>query len=251
MIGIFDSGVGGLTVMRAIRDRLPSTDVTYFGDIKHAPYGERTREELSTYTVEAIKLLQSRGADRIVSACNSLSASMAVSLFDAFDMAPEQLVEMVGPTVSYFRDTDAKIGLCATTATVKSDMYENAFRMVGKDVISIPMPGLAGAIEFGQPEEEIEKIIRNALPEKPDFEIMVLACTHYPLVKELFQKILGPEIEVFDPAEAVAMRAEKLFWPQEVRNGATHFVISQDSDNFRRLVAELFPESQYEIEVII
>ena len=250
MIGIFDSGVGGLTVMRAIRDRLPSTDITYFGDIKHAPYGEKTRGGLSTYTVEAIKLLQDRGADRIVSACNSLSASLAVSLFDAFDLAPERLIEMVGPTVSYFRDTDAEISLCATTATVKSGMYENAFRMVGKDVESIPIPGLASAIEFGKSEAEIEEIIKAALPEKPDFQILILACTHYPLVKESFQKVLGPEIEVFDPAEAVAIRAEKLFWPQEVRNSATHFIISQDSEQFRGLVAELFPESEYEIEVI-
>src|ERR1700691_5454183 len=125
MIGVFDSGAGGLTVLRAIKEEMPSSDIVYFGDIKHAPYGERSRKELSELTIAAIRLLQARGATSIVSACNSVSASLAVSLYDALDLAPDRLIEMVGPTVSALRDVEG-ILLAATPATNESGIYQNA-----------------------------------------------------------------------------------------------------------------------------
>src|SRR4051812_2523239 len=109
MIGIFDSGSGGLTVLHAIRQVLPSADVVYFGDIKNAPYGSRTQEELSLLTMQALKLLQKRGAGNLVSACNSVSASLALSVLDMFSTDNMQIIEMVGPTVSAFRGSTAKI----------------------------------------------------------------------------------------------------------------------------------------------
>src|SRR3989344_2861097 len=134
MIGIFDSGAGGLTVLRAIREVLPTADVVYFGDIKNAPYGNRSREELAVLTVNAIKLLQENGATNIVSACNSVSASLAVSLYDALSLSPPALIEMVGPTVAYFKGSTARLVLCATEATIHSGIYQNGFRMVGKEI---------------------------------------------------------------------------------------------------------------------
>src|SRR5262249_29763383 len=120
MIGIFDSGSGGLTVLKAIREEMPSADITYFGDIKNAPYGSKTNAELSALTVKAIELLKSRGAESVVSACNSVSASLAVSLFDALSLSPERLIEMVGPTVSSFKGSNARTLLVATPATIQS-----------------------------------------------------------------------------------------------------------------------------------
>lgn len=90
MIGVFDSGSGGLTVLKPLRALLPNADIIYFGDIKHAPYGNRTHEELTRLTVEAIQLLRARGADAIVSACNSVSASLSLSLFGTLDLAPDR-----------------------------------------------------------------------------------------------------------------------------------------------------------------
>lgn len=251
MVGIFDSGVGGLTVMRAIRNELPSCDIVYFGDTAHAPYGERSREELSRLTVDALRLLTERGATRIVSACNSVSASLAISLFDAFNVRQNDLIEMVGPTVAYFRGSSARIALCATTATVESQMYQNAFRMIGKDIEAVPVPKLAGLIEQGASGEAVRVCIRDAFAhfDKDKYDVLILACTHYPLVADAFNDVL-PGLSVFDPAVAVAERAYKLFWPMEVRNGETRFLISKDSEEFRRLTAELFPESTYTIEVL-
>ncbi|PIR84895.1 hypothetical protein COU16_00030 [Candidatus Kaiserbacteria bacterium CG10_big_fil_rev_8_21_14_0_10_47_16] len=251
MIGIFDSGMGGLTVMRAIRDVLPDSDIIYFGDIKHAPYGSRSRSELSVLTAQAVKRLQMNGATKIVSACNSLSASLAVSVFDVFSLEPGHIIEMVGPTVSYLKDVDAHVMLVATPATIDSELYQQAFQMLGKDVQYTGISDLAGAIEFGASRQKIKEIIEYSFEGKErNFDLLVLACTHYPLVTDIFQEVFGKEIRIFDPAFAVAERAKKLFWPQEVGNGTTKFLISEDSEFFRERVAEMFPESPFTIEVV-
>jgi len=252
MIGIFDSGSGGLTVVKAIREKLPSSDIIYFGDIKNAPYGMRSREELSKLTLAGLKLLSDKGATRIVSACNSVSASLAVSLLEASDITPDRLIEMVSPTVGYFRHADAPILLCATKATIESGIYQNAFSMLGKEIQTLAIPDLAGAIEFGKSEGDLEEIIKNAFAAIPSdsYRVAILACTHYPLVQKIFERVLGPKVMVFDPAEAVAERVEKLWWPQEVGKGTAHFYISKDSEPFRRFVAETMGKSVYTVEVI-
>jgi len=251
MIGIFDSGSGGLTVLKAVREQMPSADITYFGDIKNAPYGEKSHGELSILTVRAIELLQKRGANSIVSACNSVSASLAVSLFDALSLAPRQLIEMVGPTVSSFKNSSAKLLLTATPATIQSEIYQNAFRMIGKDIETVVIPDLASIIEFGGSEEEIEHSINSAFTkiQLKNFDVLILACTHYPLASHIFEQVLGP-IPLFNPALVVSARVKKQLWPREVGDGITHFIISKDSQHFRARVAQLFPESAFAIEVL-
>lgn len=251
MIGIFDSGSGGLTVLSAIRVRMPSADVVYFGDIKNAPYGSKSNSELSVLTVHAIELLQKRGAGSIVSACNSVSASLAVSLFDALSIAPTHLIEMVGPTVSYFKNSSARLLLTATQATIESGVYQNAFHMIGKEIETVAIPDLASAIEFGKSEEEIEHIIRNAFKNVKfdEFDVLILACTHYPLVTEVFKRVLG-SVRLFDPALAIGERVKKRLWPREVGDGNTHFIISKDSQPFRDRVTQFFPKSEFTIEVL-
>lgn len=252
MMGIFDSGAGGLTVLRAIREVLPSADVLYFGDTKNAPYGSKSREELFQLTVQAMKFLSENGAGSIVSACNSVSASLAISLFDTFSLTPQNLIEMVGPTVSTFKGSSDRLVLVATPATIQSGIYQNAFRMIGKDVQCLAIPELAGAIEHGETEEKIENIIRAGLDgtDFSSFDTLILACTHYPLVLPTFKKVCGSSVHVFDPAETVALRVESRFWPREVGNGTTRFALSQDSKVFRDLAATLFPKQDYSIEVL-
>lgn len=251
MIGIFDSGSGGLTVLKAIREVMPSTDILYFGDIKNAPYGSKSNSELSVLTVRAIELLQKRGANSIVSACNSVSASLAVSLFDALSLTPDSLIEMVGPAVSYFKNSSARLLLAATPATIQSEIYQNAFRMIGKEVEAIAVPDLAAAIEFGSSEEEIEQIIRDVFKgvQLENFDAVVLACTHYPLVTHVFKRVLGA-VHLFDPAVAVGERVKRKLWPREVGDGTTHFIISKDSEPFRDRVAQLALGGEFTVEVL-
>ncbi len=247
MIGIFDSGSGGLTVLSALRERLPMADVLYLGDISRAPYGERAREELSRFTMEMLVFLEGCGATSIVSACNSVSASLAISLFDTFQN-PMPLIEMVGPTASFFRGSRERILLVATPATVLSGIYQNAFTMIGVSCDALAIDGLAGAIEFGAPDTEIERIIRTALePRVSNYDTLILACTHYPLVRNLFERVVGTAVRIVDPAEAVAERAVQRL-SQEVGAGRLSFVITKESPEFRARVAHLFP-GDHSIEI--
>ncbi len=251
MIGIFDSGSGGLTVLKAIRERLPSSDFLYFGDIKNAPYGEKSREELSRLTINGIRVLQIRGATSIVSACNSVSASLVVSLFDALGLAEQTLIEMVGPTVAYFKGFSKPVLLAATSATIQSDLYQSAFRMIGISIDTVAIPKLAGAIEFGVPQVDQERIIAAAFApyDMGKYGAVILACTHYPLAAAAFQHVFK-DIPFFDPAGAVAERVERTFWPREAGDGGLRFLVSKDTEPFRGQVARLFPDASYTIEVV-
>jgi len=247
MIGIFDSGSGGLTVLKEIRARLPKADVVYFGDIKNAPYGIRSQEELVQLTKQAIELLQKRGAKNIVSACNSVSAALSVST------PPENLIEMIEPTVASFKNSPARIMLTATPATINSGIYQKAFQTIGKEISTLAIPDLAGAIEFGGSDEEVEKIIReafaNADAQIRTSDVLILGCTHYPLVKGVFEKVL-PTSKIIDPAVAVSERVATMMGSQEQGTGSTHFIISKDSQHFRERVAELAHGGEYSIEVV-
>ena len=252
MIGIFDSGVGGLTVLKAIRDVYPSIDVVYFGDTKNAPYGVKSREELSALTVGGIRFLLDHGANTIVSACNSVSASLAVSLYDVLSLSSTQLIEMVGPCVSSFKGSNARVALCATRATIESGICQDAFRMIGKEIQAISIPELAGAIEKGEGDVIYEKYIRTAFASVPpdSYDVLVLGCTHFPLVIDAFRRVLG-NIVIFDPAEAVAERVRRDLWPREMGYGKTQFFISQDSAQFRAFAKALFSEEDFTIEVVV
>ncbi len=252
MIGVFDSGSGGLTVLRALRDRFTSPDVLYFGDIKNAPYGSKSHDELSQLTVAAISFLRERGVSSIVSACNSVSGALAISLFDTLEIEAPRLIEMVGPTVAAFKNSTQRLLLTATPATIRSGLYRNGFKMIGKDIAEVAIPDLAGSIEFGEDEKVMEGKIREAFTNiRPsDYDVLILACTHYPLILPIFQRVLGSSLAILDPAQLVADRAERELWPREAGNGTTHFVISKDSEHFRDLVARLFPQTDYTIEVL-
>lgn len=252
MIGIFDSGCGGLTVLKAIRERFPDSDVVYYGDTKNAPYGIKSREELTMLTSQAITTLQERGATHLVSACNSLSASLALSLLDEVSVSPERLIEMVGPTVSAFRESGARVLVCATPATIDSEIYQNAFMMIGKEITAVSIPELAGAIEKGESVDVIEDSIRRAFegidPEL--FDVLILACTHYPLVEEVFRNLLGDSILIVDPSELVTDRVEREFSELSEGQGTTTFLLSADSSVFREFVSDFFPGGAHTIQVI-
>ncbi len=252
MIGIFDSGSGGLSVLSAIRERLPLADILYLGDIKNAPYGEKSQEQLLNLTARSIRFLQAHGAQNVVSACNSVSASLATSLFKEFDFSGDKVIEMVEPTVNSFRDSDERVLLCATSATISSGIYQSGFHMLKKDINTIAIPKLAGAIEFGASEKEIEQIITHAFTkvQLEVFDVLVLGCTHYPLVTHIFTKVLGNSIHIINPALAVAKCVEERFSPHEAQINTIHFYITNESKQFRDRVAMLFPKSTNTIEVL-
>lgn len=248
MIGLFDSGSGGLSVLSALRVRAPDADITYFGDIAHAPYGTRSAQELIELTKAGVAILKEMGATEIVSACNSVAASV---LAGAAGTTP--VIEMTKPTAAGMRaHHGARVLLIATPATVNSHIYENALVGVVR-LDSLAIPGLAGAIEFGASEGEVAEIVREALVTKKGrtYRYLLLGCTHYPLALSAIQaearNILG-EVECINPAGFVADETVKCF--NCTGTGTLHFKISKDSEPFRARVHELFPTARYTIECL-
>ena len=183
-----------------------------------------------------------------MSACNSVAASLVISLSDRIAFTPSDMIEMVGPTVAHFRDSHKKLALCATPATIHSAIYQNAFQLIGQEVQYVAIAELAGAIEAGAPHAEIQAIVNDAFVGMQGFDTLILACTHYPLVRQAFEEAL-PEVEIFDPSMVVAERVRDAF-PTEVEGSAkTTFIISQDSIRFRAFVDAFFGNSDYTIEV--
>ncbi|HEY0010287.1 MAG TPA: aspartate/glutamate racemase family protein [Candidatus Paceibacterota bacterium] len=252
MIGIFDSGLGGLTVLKPLRELLPRADITYFGDIRNAPYGNRSHEELTRLTVDAIRLLRAHGATGIVSACNSVSASLSLSLFDTLELGPGRLIEMVGPTVASLKGTDERLLLCATSATIRSQIYQSAFAMVGKDIATLALPDLAGAVERGAPQAELEAIVLSELMEIniDSIDAVILACTHYPLAVEAFRRVLPDHVRIINPGTVVAARVARAWEHEETGEGRMRLIISAESAPFRAMAKQAFPDEDYEIEVL-
>jgi glutamate racemase len=124
--------------------------------------------------------------------------------------------------------------------------------MISKETKALPVPDLASAIEFGENEEKIEVLIRDSLGETKfdSFDVVILACTHYPLAYDVFRRVIDSRVAIFDPATAVAERVERLFWPREAGDGKMRFLISKDSVHFRTLVAKFFPHNAGAIEVV-
>ncbi len=244
MLGIFDSGSGGLSVLTAIRERAPKVDVVYFGDLKNAPYGEKSREELGALTVLGIERLIREGATEIVSACNSVSVSIVLPMFDILDLPRANIIEMVGPTVAAFKGTDARILVLATRATVESGVYRESFRMVGVEAQCAAIPGLVPLIESGAGRDAVRAEIEAALRPHVDsgFTHILLGCTHFPLVRGVFEEVASAcslQASFVDPAHAVADAVCARF--DMSGSGMTRIIISQESPVFRRLADVVAP----------
>lgn len=244
MLGIFDSGSGGLTVARAIRRRAPRIDIVYFGDVQNAPYGDRDRDALLHLTIKGLQFLRAQGAQNIVSACNSVSAAVIRPLGQLFGSQHASIVEMVGPaaTAAAVMGQSQWVGV-ATPATVQSGIYQHAFEALGLSINMIPCESLAGAIEFGSSKEEvvrkIEGVVKHVVTLGSDR--LLLGCTHYPLVQDLFEECLrssGSSVQVFDPADAVACEAITRFGAEG--SGVTKVFTSRDTAEFRLRVNSVF-----------
>lgn len=250
MIGIFDSGVGGLSVLRAIREKAPRADVIYFGDTENAPYGTKSRREISHLIAMALRRLHALGCTDIVAACNSASVSVASIPIDLLRLNVFNVIEMVEPTIEGLKKLPHPVAIVGTQATKESGIYQNALKEAAVTGQVIAIPELAGLIEKGAPQEEIKPHIEKGVAEALSHgaKTLSLSCTHFPFVQGLFEDCLTEtEVILFNPAEDVAAEATRRFGTDGT--GALHFLMSRDSGVFRKYVADLCGDVHYTIAV--
>lgn len=213
-IGIFDSGVGGLSVLRDIRVQLPSESVLYFADQGHVPYGQRKLEQVRAFAEEITRFLLHIGAKLIVVACNTASAAALNYLRQVFPRTPFVGMEPALKPAAESTRTGI-VGILATPATFQGALYASVVERFGNGVIILQdtCPGLVGQIEKGELDtlatwEILAKALYPMLEQGID--TIVMGCTHYPFVIPMVKQIVGPEVRVIDPAPAVARQTVRL-----------------------------------------
>ena len=222
-IGIFDSGVGGLSVSREIHRLLPQAPVYYIADQAHVPYGKRQLDEIFTFSLAISRFLISKGAAVIVVACNTASAAALSALRETLPGTPFVGMEpAVKPAT--LQTESGIVGVLATPATFQGRMYSTLVERFAQNVrlLTNTLPGLVEAVERGEldaPETRriLEAAIKPMLAEGAD--TLVLGCTHFPFVLPLIREIAGPDVKVIDPAPAIARRTAYL-----LEQGAITFV---------------------------
>jgi len=209
-IGIFDSGIGGLSIAAAIRQALPAERLLYFGDNAHVPYGERTAEEILAFSTGITRALLAKGCTSIVIACNTASSAALVPLRLLFPQVPIVGMEpAVKPAVEHTRT--GVVGVLATRATVESKALADVVERFahGVQVIRQACPGLARLIDEGRFDgPELEELLQGWIGPllERGIDALVLGCTHYPLVRPAIERIAGPHVRVIEPSAAIARR---------------------------------------------
>ena len=207
-IGVFDSGIGGLTVVHELIRQLPHESIVYFGDTARVPYGPKSPETVRRYSREIAGFLQEQGVKNIVIACNTATAHALTTLREDLDMPIVGVVEP-GARAAVAATTRGHVGVIGTVGTIKSGAYERAIRAIDPDirVTARACPLFVPLVEEGWTEHEAARLIaREYLEPLIDARIdtLVLGCTHYPLLKPLLRDVLGPDVRLIDSAEETA-----------------------------------------------
>ena len=251
-IGIFDSGVGGLSVLRAVRRELPYEDILYLGDQAHIPYGPREKTQIRDFSYAITRFLLALGAKLIVVACNTASA---VALHDLRKEFPDVSFVGMEPAVKPAAETTntGKVGVLATPTTFAGELYASVVERFagGVTLFQDTCPGLVEQIEKGNLDgPETRRILKQALAPMLEggIDTVVMGCTHYPFVIPQIETITGPSVRTIDPAPAIARQVRRLLAqkgllnPSE-QNGTMQFYTSGDPDALTDLLPQLLGEA--------
>jgi glutamate racemase len=224
-IGVFDSGIGGITVFNAIRNELPQEHLIYFGDSIHLPYGEKSMETIRQLSAGVTDFLLRQHCKMLVIACNTASAAALKFLREQHPNLPIIGMEpAVKPAAE--QTQSGVVGVLATTATFQGELFASVVERFAKDVhvLRQPCPGLVQQIEAGKINSpDTEELLRRWVEPmlEKGIDALVLGCTHYPFIRPLLQKIVGDGVRLIDPAPAVARQTRKILEQQNIMHTAT------------------------------
>ena len=257
-LGVFDSGIGGLTVAHAIFERLPGESVIYFGDTARVPYGPKSPETVRRYSGEILDYLLQRGVKMVVVACNT---STAHALDDLRRRSPVPVIGVIEPgaKAAVAATRSGRIGVIGTAGTIASGAYERAIKARRPDaiVISQACPLFVPLIEEGWFDHPATELIAREYLEPllaSEVDVLVLGCTHYPLLKPLLERVLGPGVRLIDSAEETAAEVVRELAASglaaDTAQRVTHqFVVSDDEPHFRAISERFLGERVQSVEV--
>ncbi len=249
-IGIFDSGIGGLTVARAVKKLLPEENIVYFGDTAHLPYGDKSTAAIQAYSVKICDVLLEAGCKVILIACNSASAA-AYDLVKEYVGSRAKVFNVIDPVIHYIREHyhDTGIGLIGTRQTVYSGVYGRKIKALENNIDFKPLatPLLVPMIEEGYLEGRISRDIIGEYLNRPELNgitSLILGCTHYPLIKKQIEQHCSGRVDVLDSAEIVATSLKAYLEYNLLVNthegGTTRFLVSDYTDSFEQLTKLFF-----------
>jgi glutamate racemase len=242
-IGVFDSGIGGLTVLRALTEALPGEDFIYLGDTARLPYGTKSNEVIVRYSRENSEFLLAKGIKMLVVACNTASA-VALAEIARLTVVPVIGVIEPGAAAAVAASRRGKIGVIGTEATIASGAYTRAIHALRPraEIYTRACPLLVPLVEEGWTENEIaERTVAFYLQslKQSGIDTLLLGCTHYPLLRGLFERVLGPGVKIVDSADATAAAVSKrltaLRLARSRGNGSQSFFVTETPERFVRV----------------
>jgi glutamate racemase len=258
VIGVFDSGLGGLTVLRSLIDLIPAAPVVYFGDTGRFPYGPKPADEVLKYSFEIADLLVERGAQLLVVACNSAAAAALDRLQSSLDVPVIGVIEP-GVRAAARATRNGRVGVIGTVGTVSSGAYQRAARRAGVpiELTCAACPGFVEFVEAGDVESDQVHVLAERLlapVREAEVDTLVLGCTHYPLLARTIGDVMGRDVVLVSSADETAFAVRELLGPSEERpvvghRAPTHtFVTSGDVAKFRTLGTRFLGPEVVEVE---
>lgn len=252
-VGVFDSGVGGLTVAREIIRQLPNEKIVYFGDTARVPYGSKSKENIIKYSRQIIRFLRTKNVKAIVVACNTASAIALEEIRDEIDI-PIIGVVKPGAKVAVHNTKNKRVGIIATEATINSNIYTDVIHQADNDitVFGKACPLFVPLVEEGLLDDPVTvEIASRYLSElkSKDIDTLILGCTHYPLIRKTIGKIMGESVTLVNPAYETAIGLKELLNTYDIAAGDEHqyesgmyeFYVSDIADKFKKFANSIMP----------
>lgn len=257
-IGVFDSGVGGLTVAGEIMRQLPDESIIYFGDTARVPYGSKSENTVISYSRQIVRFLQTQNVKAIVIACNTASAFALATVAGEVDIPVIGVIEPAA-FMANEKTQNGRVGVIATEGTIKSGMYSVVFKNINPSVqiFQKACPLFVPLVEEGWifdsiTEEIADRYLYDLLAY--DIDTLVLGCTHYPLIRHTIQKVVGDGVTLVNPAYETAKELDRVLSSNDLRTSddlVTHrFYVSDSADRFKKFAGNILPCNIQSVECI-
>lgn len=249
-IGIFDSGLGGVTALNVIKKNYKQKDIVFYGDTYHLPYGDKSRKEIIKYSEEIVNYLIDKGVEVIVIACNSATSNALDTLKEKYDIP---IIGVIDPAIKKLLTLGSKkVGVIATETTIKSNKYYDKIKELDEniDVYSVACPKFVPVIESGKKDgEEIEKLIDLYIaPISEKIDTLILGCTHYTIIKDVISRKY-PKLTIIDPSIEVSRELEN-YISNINENGNIEYIISGNVEKFKNNLESIFGKDKYFISKV-